>query len=177
MRINITGNAGVGKTTLSKRLSAELGLPLIEMDRIVWGPGWKEVPKDERERRLLPLLEQEVWVVDGVSRKARELADIIVFIDLPSSLCVWRCARRILKYGLGARAGLPPHCPEWKIIPRLLQIIYKFPSTARKIILEDIGKRNRSDLILRSQNEINDLYKLSVNEKSLESLLFKEMQK
>ena len=33
MRINVTRNAGSGKSTLSQQLSRELGLPLIEMDR------------------------------------------------------------------------------------------------------------------------------------------------
>ena len=158
MRINVTGNPGAGKSTLARRLAQGLGAPLIEMDRIVWDPGWRKVPKEEQMRRLTPLIDGESWVVDGVSRKARERADIIILLDYPRHVCAWRCVRRAAMHGFGTREGMPTDCPEWKIAPTLFRIIFDFPNSARKIILADLKERDMRDLIITKKSQIDDLF-------------------
>ena len=39
-RIAILGGGGAGKSTLTRQLGAALGLPVIHLDRLVFGPGW-----------------------------------------------------------------------------------------------------------------------------------------
>lgn len=148
MKINVTGNAGSGKSTLSKFLAQELGFPLIEMDKIVWDPGWRRVGRAEREARLQPLLDQESWVLDGVSRTAREQADLVVFLDLPLWLCLFRCLRRSWQHRKGQRPGLPENCPEWRIVFPMLRILLNFPLRARPAIMRDL-KTGRG-LVLQS---------------------------
>lgn len=46
-RIAIIGNAGGGKSTVSRNLRDILGLPLHAIDQLQWLPGWKAAPQEE----------------------------------------------------------------------------------------------------------------------------------
>ena len=55
MRISVVGTTGSGKTTLARALSAQLGLPYIEMDALNWQAGWRDLSRndpDEFVRRV-----------------------------------------------------------------------------------------------------------------------------
>lgn len=49
-RIVVVGVSGNGKTTLSRRLGARLGVPVTELDALNHQPGWTEA-SDEAFRR------------------------------------------------------------------------------------------------------------------------------
>ncbi len=85
-RILVIGNAGAGKSTIAAALSEALHLPLVSLDRLVWRPGWKKAPRDEYRRDLDRIINQPAWVVDGVSSRLWEVADLVIFLD---------CSRRI----------------------------------------------------------------------------------
>ena len=158
MRINVTGNAGSGKSTLSRQLSRELGLPLIEMDRLIWKAGWQQVPKERYQAQLAPLLQQESWVLDGVSKLARQQADLIVFLDYPRRVCAWRCAKRNWRYLFRSRPGLPEGCPEWKIVLTLTNIIIGFPNHAREAILKDAAELDSAAVIIKNTADLAQFY-------------------
>lgn len=139
-RILITGNAGSGKSTLARRIAEQLDLPYHSLDRVVWQPGWKKTPKDERARQIRELTDQDQWVIDGVSYAAQDAADTIIFLDVPRRTCFWRVIKRNWRYAFRSRPELPPGCPEILIVPTLCQIIWNFPSTVRPGILERKGK-------------------------------------
>lgn len=142
-RIHVTGNAGAGKSTFAKKLADELNLPFYTLDEIVWGPGWQKIPTEERRAKEMEIAEQPQWVVDGVSPIFREHADAIIFLDVPRRVCFYRCAKRNLPYLFRSRPGLPENCPEWKIVPTLVNIIWNFPRLAGATILKDMEKRSK----------------------------------
>ena len=127
LRINITGNAGAGKTTLSRKLGEALDVPVFSLDSIVWKPGWEKTPPEERRVAEGRLIERPSWIIDGVSRTVRQASDIVVFLDVPRHVCAWRGLKRSLRYRARTRPELPEGCPEWQIVPRLFRIIYRFP--------------------------------------------------
>jgi len=49
MRISVVGTTGSGKTTLARALSAQLGLPYIEMDALNWQAGWRDLSRSDPE--------------------------------------------------------------------------------------------------------------------------------
>ena len=154
MRINVTGNAGSGKSTLSRQLSRDLSLPLIEMDRLIWKAGWQKVPKERYQAQLAQLLQPESWVLDGVSKLARQQADLIVFLDYPRRVCALRCAKRNWRYLFRSRPGLPEGCPEWKIVLTLATIIIGFPNHARAAILKDIAELDSAAVVIKNTADL-----------------------
>lgn len=130
-RIFVTGNAGSGKSTLAKQLGELLGLPVFGLDSIVWQPGWKKTPPKQRERLENKLLAREKWIIEGVSTRIQKKAEMVIFLDIPRKVSLWRCARRNLPYLFRSRPGLPENCPEWKILPRLATLIWDFPVAVR----------------------------------------------
>jgi adenylate kinase family enzyme len=130
MRINVTGNAASGKTTLAAFLGAELGLPVFSLDSIVWRPRWSKTPPEERFAAERELAHPASWVIDGVSAYVRSHADLVLFLDVPRHLCAWRGLLRAMRYFNRTRPGLRTPCPDIQILPRLLALIHRFPEHA-----------------------------------------------
>jgi len=138
LRIHVTGNAGAGKTTLAKHIAASLQLPVFFLDKVVWQPGWQKTEPAQRDMLEQELIDKPDWVIDGVSHNIRYAADLTIFLDVPRHVCIGRCMRRNLPYMLRSRPELPENCPELKILPQLLKIIWRFPDWVRPHILNDI---------------------------------------
>ncbi|MEA2913074.1 MAG: hypothetical protein QOJ15_5155 [Bradyrhizobium sp.] len=49
-RIVVIGNAAGGKSTLARRLAHGRDLPLVEVDRLLWQPGWQLTPEPDYAR-------------------------------------------------------------------------------------------------------------------------------
>lgn len=102
-RVSVVGNSGAGKTALSARLAAALGVHHVELDAIFHQPGWTELARDEFRRRVGgELHSHDGWVVDGNYSAVRDLvwaaADTVVWLDIPRATVmrrlVWRTLRR-----------------------------------------------------------------------------------
>jgi adenylate kinase family enzyme len=95
----IASASGNGKTTLGRELAQRLGVPFIEMDALVHGPGWVETPDDELRAQVEPIVASDGWVIDGPYRgKLGDLvldgADVVVWLDLPMRVWLPRLIRR-----------------------------------------------------------------------------------
>lgn len=139
-RVHVTGNAGVGKSTLAAAIGSLLGLPVYGLDRIVWQPGWRKTDPQERTRLEQALVDKDSWVIDGVSGRVREAADTIIFLDFARRVSFWRCAKRNHRYLFRSRPGLPDKCPEILIAPRLARLIWRFPTVVRPEIMADLHR-------------------------------------
>jgi adenylate kinase family enzyme len=102
-RVAVTASAsGNGKTTVGRALAERLGVPFVELDGLVHGPGWTEISDDELRSILEPILAGERWVVDGgYRRKIGDLvlaqADTVVWLDLPVHVWLRRLVRRTVR--------------------------------------------------------------------------------
>ena len=157
-RIHVTGNAGVGKTTLARRIAILVDAPVFCLDEIVWKPGWKKSQPEERIPKERALCARPAWVIDGVSRLVRERADMIVFLDYPRKVSFWRCAKRNCRYLFKSRPGLPPGCPEIQILPTLARIIWRFPTQVRPTLLAEFEqwKDEKTIVHIRSDTELSE---------------------
>lgn len=171
MRIHITGNAGSGKTTLAKELGFLLDVDVYGLDKIVWQQGWGTRPLKERRRLEEDLCQKTAWIIEGVSSLVRESADVIIFLDLPRRQCYWRCLKRNWRYLFKSRPELPDHCPEIKILPELVKIIWQFPSNSRPRIVGGHDKKNQTFVILNSNKDIESFLDEIRNNKCLLSEL------
>jgi adenylate kinase family enzyme len=104
-RISIQGISGSGKTTLGRALERQMGIPHLETDALVHGPGWTETPDRELHALVEPLVLSERWVIDSDYRRklgtlVLQHADTVVWLDLPLRVCLrrlWLRTRRRMK--------------------------------------------------------------------------------
>ncbi len=59
------GSGGAGKSTVSRRIAAATGLPLVHLDRLYWHPGWVATPAAEWEQVVRDVVAGDRWVIDG----------------------------------------------------------------------------------------------------------------
>jgi adenylate kinase family enzyme len=100
MKIVITGTPCAGKTTLARHLSHHLKCPHIEIDSYLFSPQWMSLPVQQIHQKVTDLLQSEAhWVFDG--NKAREIvwdtADMIIWLDYPLHVLLWRAACRTIQ--------------------------------------------------------------------------------
>jgi adenylate kinase family enzyme len=99
MRIAITGPGGSGKTTLAHELARLLGIRHIEIDALHHGPNWESCGPDVLRERVLAATEHGGWVTDSTYHTMLgsfvvDRADLLVWLDLPVPLVMWRLLRR-----------------------------------------------------------------------------------
>ena len=115
-RIAIIGQPGSGKSTLARNLAARTGLPLFHMDHIHWKPGWVERDRDERVSMALEVLAKEAWILEGnmsrISAARLQRAEMLVWLDFPFGLRVWRVMKRTIRYFGRTRPDLQHDCRE-----------------------------------------------------------------
>jgi adenylate kinase family enzyme len=95
----ISSASGNGKTTLGRRLGDQLGVPFVELDALVHGPGWRETPDEELRAILAPILATDGWVIDGtymrkLGNRVLDAADLLIWLDLPIRVWLPRLIRR-----------------------------------------------------------------------------------
>jgi adenylate kinase family enzyme len=97
------GGSCVGKTTVSRRLAAALGVPHIELDALHHDPGWQEAPPDVFQARVRAAFDAapDGWVADGNYRcklgsLVLERADTAVILEPPFHVAFGRALRRTI---------------------------------------------------------------------------------
>ncbi len=109
MRFAIVGNSGSGKSTLARALCAREGLPLLELDAIVWEPEQIAVMREQREieRDLHDFVRlHDRWVVEGCyadliqllleesPESSSELSPELIFLNPGEQVCIEHCRHR-----------------------------------------------------------------------------------
>jgi adenylate kinase family enzyme len=103
-RIAVVGTTGSGKTTLARKLAAQLHVPHIELDSLHWEANWTPAPQQVFHRRVAQALSGEAWTTDGNYSELRDLtwgkADTVVWLDYSLSLVLSRVTRRTIRRSL-----------------------------------------------------------------------------
>ncbi len=118
-KVAVFGNAGGGKSTLSRRLAEITGLPWVPLDSLQYQPGGGEVPHAEFKAAHDELLQQEQWIVDGFGSidtvwERLNVADTLVYLDMPVLRHYWWATKRFLQGAWVPPAGWPENSPLLK---------------------------------------------------------------
>lgn len=100
-KINIIGTSGSGKTTFSRELAEKLNFPMIEMDRLFWGPNWSLPSDEEFYGQLKNALDSEKWILDGNYTRTIpikwEKVEVVIWLDYPFTTTLFQAIRRAFK--------------------------------------------------------------------------------
>jgi adenylate kinase family enzyme len=181
-KIAIFGNAGGGKSTLSRKLAQLTGLPLYTLDLIQFPNGryladMKDGGKisDEAYRKIHgELLNRESWIIEGYGSVASAwercaAADTLVYVDLPLHMHYWGVTTRLAKGLLRNPEGWPQNSPVWQSSMDSYRVVWlchtRLTPKYRQLVAE-AGASKRT-YHLKSRAEINAFLDEVISNKSL----------
>jgi adenylate kinase family enzyme len=129
-RIAVIGNGGGGKSMLARRIGSALGIPVLVIDKIQFGPGLSRTPEPELHEIHSAELARDRWIIDGFGpwpamERRFELADTIIFIDFLMWVHFLWAARRHQAHcdaGPNAPYGDLPEAPS---LERMFAVLWK----------------------------------------------------
>jgi adenylate kinase family enzyme len=128
-RVAVIGNSGGGKSTLSRRLSQQFGLPCFEVDAFLWQPGWVLNAVEVYEEQHQRIIASDRWILDGLGRletiadRVARASDIIL-IDMPLWMHFWLAAQRQIAWAAGSIDNPPAGATEMPPTEALFQTIW-----------------------------------------------------
>jgi adenylate kinase family enzyme len=158
-RILIIGSGGAGKSTLATQLGRILDLPVIHLDQAYWKPGWEKPSKKEWAKTVDRLVAQHAWIMDGnfggTLPQRLKRADAVILLDISRWVCLWRVAKRVVKYRGMHRPDMPPGCHE-RFDLEFIRWIWNYPSKSKpaKLALLSASGPDQRVVILRSTRDI-----------------------
>lgn len=166
-RICIIGCPGAGKSSLAFRVATTYELPLINLDKLYHDKRFDyKVDKAAWRSRLSEVIVKPRWVIDGNYKSTFDLrlpaAEVIIFLDYPRWLCIWRTFKRRLEYHNKLRSDMPEGWVE-KIGWNFLKFIWSYNYVERPKVLALLRStsENQQAIILRHPTE-TELYLTSI---------------
>lgn len=167
-RIVIVGSSGAGKTTLAQRLGPILQIKVVHLDRLFWQrSSWKEKkqnwqgkPRDIRVAILQKVIQEKQWIVEGTyfysSKPALDMADTIIFLDMPLLLCLARIFKRHHESFGRSRRDLPEGSTD-RLSLRSIRKVLLFPFGDGKAFKQRLQNYESKHIIrLRSPKEVDE---------------------
>ncbi|WP_256762162.1 hypothetical protein [Cohnella sp. WQ 127256] len=157
-KIFIVGIVASGKTTLAKRLSKQLNIPLYELDCIVHAEtkdGRRKRSPEEQAEVINEINSRGQWIFEGTDRESYrcvfEMADTIIFLDPP----LWKRKLRIFTRYLKQNIGIEKS--HYKADIKMLKMMYRWTRDF-ELNRDDFESRLdqfKNKLIRMSDNPIN----------------------
>jgi adenylate kinase family enzyme len=162
-RILILGSSGSGKTFLSLRLGACLGLPVRHLDKYFWKPGWIPTPQSEWRKTVASLVTEPLWIIDGTYESTLDLrlpaCETIIVVERGPFSSTWGVVRRKLTINDEHRPDAPPGQP---IDYAFLRYIWRYPFVTRPHVYQRIQELagEKHLIIVKGSRGINELISL-----------------
>lgn len=158
-KIAIIGCSGSGKTTLANELGRRLMLPVYHLDRYFWLPGWVERDYDQFLKLHAQLCARDEWIMDG--NQVRTIphrvvtADVVIFLDMPRRICLWRTFKRWWQGQFKRRADLAEGCND-RLTFKFFWYVWCYQKKYRPRVIAALEQadRNASVIIMRSAGEV-----------------------
>jgi adenylate kinase family enzyme len=158
-RIAIVGCGGSGKSFLARELGRRTAIEVTHLDALYWDANWQpRQSAGEWEALLRRLVEADAWIMDGNYGATMDVrlaaADTVIFLDLPTHVCLRRVLVRRLRSLTGHRrteiAG-----PE-RVSLKFVRWIVGYRRRHRPRVLERLATLGPETRIvtLRSQAEV-----------------------
>jgi adenylate kinase family enzyme len=164
-KVAVFGKPGSGKSTLAKKLAEATGIPLHPLDSIVYTKNGDLVDRETYDKSHDSILACDSWILDGFGplgsfNKRLEVADTLIYIDLPYSVSYWLVTKRLLK-GLFIK---PEGWPDGSSVLKGSVQSYKTLKLCPKFWNDDFSNKldklkelsaNKSLYVIRSLSQLN----------------------
>jgi len=161
-KIAVFGKPGSGKSTLSKYLASATGIKLHALDSILYKKNGDLVDRKTYDEEHENILSTDSWIIDGFGpldsfNKRLDIADTLIYIELPYALSYWLVTKRFLK-GLVVK---PEGWPDGSSILKGTLESYKVLKLCPKFWNDDFMQKlekisaNRSLYVIRSISELD----------------------
>lgn len=160
-RIIILGGNGSGKSTLANRIGQYTGYPVYHLDNLLLDSNWIVKDKSEWEKICQQFLSTDVGIVDGnyttswINRL--NWADLVIFIDIPTRVQLWRIITRYFrnKLGLDKRYGFPEGSKE-KLSWKFVSWVYHWNSKHKNKIFDMLESyKDKKILIIKEPKKLD----------------------
>lgn len=160
-RVIVIGCSGSGKSTLSQKLHRILQLPIIHLDRYYWQANWQATEQEAWDQKVTEFALTDRWIIDGNYSRTLDIrierADVIVFLDMPRWLCMYRIVKRRIQYHGRTRPDLNKDCPE-KLDIGFLKWVWNYRKRNRVKTLEKLKqvKQHKKVVIIRNKKQLEE---------------------
>lgn len=165
MKIAIVGNPGSGKSTLAAKLHTITDIHLYHLDQYFWKPGWQRPNRAEFAKVHHELCERDSWIIEGMAVRhfdyRAEKADVIIFLDIPLWLCLYRIFKRAITCYGKVRDSSAKDCPERMPSWEFLSYVWNF-NRKHKPIVESLLEKYKDEkkiFVVKNNAELNKLIK------------------
>jgi len=172
-KIAVFGKPGSGKSTLSKRLASATGIKLHQLDSIVYKKNGDLRDRKTYDQDHANILSADSWIIDGFgpmeSFNARlDVADTLVYIDLPYVVSYWLVTKRLLKGLFVEPEGWPDGSSILKGTLQSYKVLKLSPKFWNGKFLQKLEEipTNKSVYVIRSIWELNSFVENNVEPKA-----------
>jgi adenylate kinase family enzyme len=166
-KIHVIGSVGSGKTTLARKLSAQLIIPHYELDNVVWerGPhGDRRRNEKERDALLQEIIASDSWIIEGVHHtwvmESLRQADQIILLDPPYSQRNYRIIKRFIKQKLLLEKA--NYKPTFKMFRKMFSWNRYFETVSKPEIVELLKLYEEKLYVLEEDKKMPEIMEVLV---------------
>lgn len=167
-KVVVFGKPGGGKSTLSRKLSAETGIKLCALDLIEYKKNGERVSPEEYSKKHADLIATDNWIIEGLGTLKSfwlriDAADTLIYVDLPYYVHYWWVTKRLLKSCFVKPEGWPEGSSVLKGTLAGWKYLRLSPKFWTPELFEEIQRRGKGKDIYRitSVKEMNNFAKQS----------------
>jgi adenylate kinase family enzyme len=155
-KVIVIGSPGSGKSTFSRKLRDQTGLPLYYLDQMFHRADRTTVSREVFDQSLRDAMAHDTWIIDGNYMRTLEMrlkeCDTVFFMNLPVEACLHGAVKRI---------GHPREDMPWietEMDPEFRQYIIDFQYDQLPYIKELLGIYQNKQIIIFHDHQEADAY-------------------